>query len=93
MSGIIGTPIISHVREGDRFGSWEMVFSSIMHQPNLNSDRDWVTYLILKNYILVHYSDYTFHLVVLHMKLYLDYGKNILPILCLFVQRVYQGPQ
>lgn len=49
MSGIIGILIISHVRYGNRLGAgrWSLAIS-IMQQPNLNSDSDWVTLLIFK---------------------------------------------
>lgn len=49
LSGIIGIPIISQVRYGSRLGAgrWSLEIS-IMQEPSLNSDSDWVALLIFK---------------------------------------------
>lgn len=81
---LFGISIISHGREGNRLGArrWSLVIAwvrppkiSIMHQPNLNSDSDWVNTFNLKK-IKFWFIIVTFHLVVLHMKFYLGYSKK-----------------
>lgn len=68
------------MREGNRLGarrlslvvSWVRLLKDfIMQQPNLNSEVTGL-YIEFLKINLVHYSDYSLHLVVLHMKLYLD---------------------